>query len=66
MQSCLLCYFNYFPVVWHYCSKGSILKMEKIQYRTLKYLYNDYKSSYVDLLERANMPSLFIQRQSFY
>ncbi len=49
--------------MWHYCSKDSILKMEKIQYRALKYVYNDYKSSYVDLLERANMPFLFIQRQ---
>ncbi len=34
-----------------------------IQYRALKYVYNDYKSSYADLLERANMPFLFIQRQ---
>ena len=29
MQSCILCYFNYCPVVWHYCSKDSILKMQK-------------------------------------
>ncbi len=36
----------------------------RIQYRAaLKYVYNYYKSSYVDLLERANMPFLFIQRQ---
>ncbi len=51
--------------MWHYCSKDSILKMEKKpkQYRALKYVYNDYKSSYVDLLERVNMPFLFIQRQ---
>ncbi len=26
-QSCILCYFNYCPGVWHYCSKDSILKM---------------------------------------
>ncbi len=63
MQSCILCYFNYCPVVWHYCSKDSILKMEKIQCRALKYVYIDYKSSYVDLLERANIKFLFIQRQ---
>ncbi len=28
MQSCILCYFSYCPVLWHYCSKESILKME--------------------------------------
>ena len=43
-----------------------ILKMEKIQYRALKYVYNDFKSSYVDLLERANMPFLFVQRKGFH
>ena len=26
-------------------------------------MYNDYKYSYVDLLERANMTFLFVQRQ---
>ncbi len=51
MQSRILCYFNYCPVVWHYCSKDSILNMEKIQYRALMYVYNDYKSSCVDLLD---------------
>ena len=41
IQPCMLCYFNYCPLEWHYCSQEDILKMEKIQYRALKYVYND-------------------------
>ena len=35
--------------------------MEKIQCTALKYMYDNYKSCYVDLLERANMPFMFVQ-----
>ena len=28
--------FNYCPLVWHFCSKGSTAKMEKLQYRALR------------------------------
>ena len=45
--------FSYCPVVWHFCSKSSTDKMEKLQYRALRLVYNDFISSYEDLLKKG-------------
>jgi hypothetical protein len=47
--SFILSNFNYFPVTWHYCSEKNSLKMEKIQERALRFIYN---SSYENLLDK--------------
>lgn len=39
--------------------------MEKILYRGLKFVFNDYKSSYEELLARANMDSLELTRTKY-
>ena len=52
--------FSYCPVVWHFCSKSSTDKMEKLQYRALRLVYNDFIISYEDLLKKANMNTLQI------
>ena len=54
--------FNFCPLVWHFCSKSSSAKMEKLQYRALRLVFNDFDSSYETLLERVNMPTLHISR----
>ena len=38
--------FNYCPLVWHFCSAKSVKRIEKIQERALRILYNDYSSDY--------------------
>ena len=43
--------FGYCPVVWHFCSKTSTDKMEKLQYRALRLVYSDFDSSYESLLK---------------
>ena len=48
--------------MWHFCSKTSSAKMEKLQYRALRLVFNDFDSSYETLLERVNMPTLHISR----
>ena len=53
---------NYCPVTWHYCSEKNSLKMEKIQERALRFIYDDYNSSYENLLEKLKLPSLKIRR----
>ena len=53
--------FNYCPI-WNYCSRGDMAKMEKLQYRSLKYVYCDFKTSYCDLLERSNKCLLYNSR----
>ena len=48
--------------MWHFCLKTSSAKMEKLQYRALRLVFNDFDSSYETLLERVNMPTLHISR----
>ena len=36
--------------------------MEKLQYRALRLVFNDFESSYETLLERVNVPSLHVSR----
>jgi 3-oxoacyl-(acyl-carrier-protein) synthase len=38
------------------------LKIEKVQERTLRFVYEDYNSSYDNLLKKAKVPSLQIRR----
>ena len=38
-------------------------KIEKQQYKALKYVYNDFNSSYTDLRIMANRPLMYIERQ---
>ena len=36
--------FNYCPLVWHFCLAKSVKRIEKIQERALRILYNDFSS----------------------
>ena len=61
-HSFILSNFNYCPVTWHYCSENNSLKMEKIQERALRFIYDDYNGSYENLFEKSKLPSLKIRR----
>jgi len=61
-HSFILSSFNYCPVVWHYCGEVNTKKMEKIQERALRFIYDDYVSTYDDLLNKSKLPSLKIRR----
>ena len=54
--------FNYCHIILHFCSKVNTEKLEKLQYRGLKIVYNCYESSYEELLTRANLPTLHLGR----
>ena len=54
--------FNYCPLVWHFCSCKSSQKIEKIQLRCLRIIYNDYSSDYQTLLKLSQKPSMEIKR----
>jgi hypothetical protein len=49
-------------MAWHFCSQGSTSKMERIQERALRFIYNGYKCSDRDLLHLANLSTLEIKR----
>ena len=54
--------FNYCPVIWHFCGECNTRKIEKIQERALRFIYEDYCSTYEQLLIKSKLPSLEIRR----
>ena len=49
MQTFILSHFNLCSVIWHYCSMSNLRKVEQLQYKALKFVYNDFTSSCADL-----------------
>ena len=58
----ILSHFNFCPVAWHYCNKSSTKKMERVQERALRFVYDDFKSSYSELLHRSSLDTLELGR----
>lgn len=52
--------FYYCPLLWHFCSKSSTNKLEKLL--SIKTCVCDFESSYEELLEKASMPTLHLNR----
>jgi len=50
--------FSYCPVAWIFCGRGNSRKLEKIQERALRFVFNDRSSESTDLLKRGNFLSL--------
>ena len=46
--------FGYAPLIWMFTSKNSMLKVNKIHRRTLRVVYDDYNSTYEELLASHN------------
>ncbi len=49
-------------MLWHFCGKASNKKIELIQKSTLRFLLNDQKSTYRELLEKCNSTTMFLRR----
>ena len=58
----ILSNFKFCPLSWHFCSKTNTNKFEKIQERALRFVYDDFNSSYTELLTKANLPTLETRR----
>ena len=57
--------FSYCPLIWLFCGKRNSQKLEKLQERVLRFVYNDNETVYNELLLRANMLSLSMYRLRF-
>ena len=47
--------------MWHFCSSKSLRKIEKIQERALRILYNDSTSDYNQLLNKSSKASMEVK-----
>ncbi len=63
VQSFVYSNFDYCPLVWYFSSSKSLQKIEKLQERALRFLYNDHTSSYNDLLSRSSKCTMHVARQ---
>ena len=61
-KSAILPYLTYCHLVWHFCRASDTRRLERIQERGLRAVYKDTKSSYHQLLNRANLPTLLNRR----
>ena len=49
--------FNLGPLIWHFTTCKGIKKVEKVQERSLKFILNNYRKTYFQLLDISKKPS---------
>ena len=54
--------FKYCTNVWHFCGLTEIHKMEKINERSQRFIYNEYDNDYFHFLLKHNLTTLYGQR----
>ena len=59
----LMSNFNYCSLVWNFSSVQSLNKIEILLKRALRFLLNDYGSTYEDMLEKFGYPNMNVRRQ---
>lgn len=57
-------HFNYCSETWHFCNKSAIAKLEKVNERALRFVFNEKQRPYSELLDKIGLPSLENQRLS--
>ena len=62
LNSFVVSNFNYRPLLWPFCSSKLLTKIEKIQDRTFRILYNDSISDYNQLLNKSSKASTEVER----
>ena len=54
--------YNYCHLVWHFCGKRNTSKIEKLQELALRFVFNDFTSSYENMLKKAELTTLTLSR----
>ena len=54
----IISHFSYFHLIWMFCSKKSIKKINAVHDQFLRFIRNDYESLYPSLLEEAQQITL--------
>ena len=54
--------FNYCPLVWMFLRASSLKKIQNLQKRALRFLYNDYEISYEELLLKSDRATMNVNR----
>ena len=54
--------FNHCPIAWHFRNQFSVNKMEKVQEKALRFIYDNFESPLQDLLQKNGVSPLHISR----
>ena len=57
-HSYIMSAFSYCPVIWMFCGKTMNAKINRVHKRSLQALYNDFDSSYEELLKMSNQTTV--------
>ena len=57
-EAFILSHLNYCSIIWNHCGKKNADKLEKINERCLHFVFNDFHSTYDELLDYINQPCL--------
>ena len=57
---------SYCPLIWTFCSRRFNHLINKLQERALRIAYNDFNSSFSELLEMANESTTHIKNLNFF
>ena len=49
-------------MVWYFCNSNDMKKVEKLQYRSLKFVYNGCSLLYDVLRDKADVPLMYVHR----
>lgn len=60
-KSAILPFLTYCHLVWHFCKASDTRKLERLQERGLRAVFKDNNSSYEQLLEKSDLPTLLKQ-----
>ena len=55
-------HFNYCSETWHFSSKSASAKLEKLNERALRFVFNEKQTQYQELLNKIGLRSLTNQR----
>ena len=58
----ILPHFHYRSSLWHFCGAGNADKIETLNKRILRFVLNDFNSTYDNLLNKVNCASLYNKR----
>ena len=61
-KSAILPHLTYCHLVWHFCRASDTRRLERLQEQGLRANFRDRQSNYQQLLDKANLPTLYNRR----
>ena len=61
LNAVIMSNFNYYPLIWLFCSKAANSTINRVHKRALRVLYQDFESSFEELLSRHDDVTIHLE-----